>query len=335
MDAELTRFERDREDLVARLMALVGDDSRFVALWLQGSLADGSADPLSDVDAYIAVEDAAFPAVVRERRAIVAQLGEPLVYTDSVIPGLSAAHCIMAGPVKLDLFFEAASAAANAERPAVRVLVDKVGLGATLKSGWQPPVAAAAQKLAVVYGGIRQGATWPVRLLLRGQWSTFAMCELEVINDNLAMLLASQVDPRLLFKNRFSLPRLLPAAHRDLLDDLTQTLLVALAARDLPALQQAHLASTTRSCAREAPPLPRWACLTRSARRARRRCGRSTRATGRRPSRHSRPSPASLSPLRLRPGGTDPYLHYILISTLLKQHRGAGGDAGDRQPRAA
>jgi len=239
--ASAALFEARREDLVARLEDLIREDERLVALWLQGSLADGSADPLSDVDAYIAVEDAAFDEVYEGRREVVSRLGRVLAYADGNFRDAYAVHCLMDGPVKLDLFFEPVSRVAAPERPAVRVLVDKAGIGASLKTGWEPSREAAAQKVDLLLRMIRQGAAWPVRLLHRGQWSTLAMVELELVNDNLMQMMAAQVDPRYLFKNRFSVPRLLRPEQRERLDALTAEVLDALARRDTVALRDAHL----------------------------------------------------------------------------------------------
>src|SRR5215212_8483788 len=111
-------FERRREELIARLVALVRDDPRLVALWLQGSLADGTADPLSDVDAFIAVTDASFDEVCARRDALIARLGTVLAEMESMIPGLAGNHVLLEGPVKLDLFFEPVSRVGAAERAA-------------------------------------------------------------------------------------------------------------------------------------------------------------------------------------------------------------------------
>jgi hypothetical protein len=219
----------------------VREDPRLLAFWLQGSLADGTADPLSDVDAYLAIDDAAFDSVLSSRRDIVERLGTILAFMDTPLPGLHAVHCLLDGPVKLDLFFEPLSKALSAERPAVRMRVDKASIGPRLKTGWEPPVETAVRRLDALYRGIQQGAAWPIRLLERGQWGTFAMVELELINDNLAQVLAAQRDPRLLFKNRLSYPRLLPADQRDLIESLSAAVLSALAERDLSALQEIHL----------------------------------------------------------------------------------------------
>lgn len=234
-------FEEQREGLVQRLTALVQDDDRLVALWLQGSLADGTADPLSDVDAYIAVRDEDFDAVYGERVAIVEALGDILASMDATTPGLRAVHALLAGPVKLDLFFERASAAANPTRPAVRLLLDKDGVGGRLRTDWQPPVEATARLVKATIWGTRQGAAWPLRLLHRGQWSTLAMTELDLINGQLAQLMLVQADPSLRYRNPFTVHRHLRAEQQAELDTLTDAALAALSTRDLTALRDVHL----------------------------------------------------------------------------------------------
>lgn len=234
-------FEERRARLIEQLTALVREDDRLVALWLQGSLADGSADPLSDVDAYIAVRDDDFEAVYGERLAIVRALGDVLAAMDATAPGLRAVHALLAGPVKLDLFFERVSAVANLTRPAVRLLLDKDGVGGRLRTDWQPPVEATARLIGATILGTRQGAAWPLRLLHRGQWSTFAMTELDLINGQLAQLMLVRADPSLRYRNPFTVYRHLRPEQQAELDSLTDAALIALSAHDLAALRDVHL----------------------------------------------------------------------------------------------
>ncbi|HEY7294411.1 MAG TPA: nucleotidyltransferase domain-containing protein, partial [Dehalococcoidia bacterium] len=159
MPAPASPFEQRRDALVARLQQLAREDERIVALWLQGSLAAGTADALSDVDAYLAVADEHFDAVYGARRELAGSLGELLIGVDSLIPGLLALHCVIDGPVKLDLFFERASQAPEMHRPAVRMLVDKAELGSRLKSGWQPSAGRVGQRVLAVLSGTLQGGT--------------------------------------------------------------------------------------------------------------------------------------------------------------------------------
>lgn len=48
-------FESARDATLAALARHAQADPRIEALWLQGSLATGEADPFSDVDAYLPV----------------------------------------------------------------------------------------------------------------------------------------------------------------------------------------------------------------------------------------------------------------------------------------
>lgn len=233
-------FAQHREQLVSRLEALVCDDDRLLALWLQGSLADGTADDWSDVDAFVAVEDAAFDAVYAERLELVQRLAPLLISMEE--PAWRSVHCLLAGPVKLDLFFVAGAQVGLSERPAVHVLVDKVGIADQLRTGWTPSREEASERLERIFRGTFQGAAWPVRLVQRGQWTTLAATELQLVNDSLVTTMAVSVDWRLLFQNRLSVPRRLPAEQRALVESLGERVLQVMAAHDLRAALDTHLA---------------------------------------------------------------------------------------------
>src|SRR5580704_13824680 len=113
-------FEASRDATLAALNELAQTDPRIEALWLQGSLATGQADPFSDIDAYLAVRDAAFDELWGERRAFLERLGG----------------------VRLDLFFEKASTAPGMARPVAKPLVDKSGLALRFNLAWRPPAPA-------------------------------------------------------------------------------------------------------------------------------------------------------------------------------------------------
>jgi predicted nucleotidyltransferase len=239
-DASAT-FETRRNEVLTRLEDLVRKDTRLVALWLQGSLADGTADPLSDIDAFLAVEDAAFDAVYAARLEIVAGLGTILAWSDATTPGLRAVHCLLDGPVKLDLFFEPLSTVGDRARPAARVLLDKSDVGTRLRTDWRAPVPDIARIIEVIVRMTRQGAAWPVRLMHRGQWSTMAMMTLDLINAQIAQLMVVQSDPGNYYKNQFTLYRHLRPDQQLEIDTLTRDALSALDARDQPALRAVYL----------------------------------------------------------------------------------------------
>lgn len=234
-------FIAAREAALTRLRALVEEDTRIVALWLQGSLADGSADPLSDIDAYIAVADEHFDAVYAARQDVLRAIAPPLAWSNATTPGLTAVHALLEGPVKLDLFFERASRISAAKRPAAKVLVDKTGATAALDFSYEPPRALVRLVLDMMIRMQRQGALWPLRLLMRGQFATFAMMELDLVNRELALLMALQVDASLYHANPFSLARHLPRSHQEELETLTTDALAALSSKDLAAAKAVHL----------------------------------------------------------------------------------------------
>ncbi|HEY2710821.1 MAG TPA: nucleotidyltransferase domain-containing protein [Caulobacteraceae bacterium] len=234
-------FEIARAHLLDALTRFAEEDPRIVALWLQGSLASGQADPFSDIDAYLAVKDDAFESLWAARETVLERLGGTLAWSNATTPGLTAVHALMTGGARLDLFFEKALAAPNASRPFVKALVDKAGLSALLKTDWQAPAPMVARIVQTIIRMTRQGATWPLRVLGRGQWSTLAMMELDLINAQLAQLMAVCHDAANFYRNSFSLPAVLTEAERAELDDLTTRALEALAAEDSGALKQVHL----------------------------------------------------------------------------------------------
>ena len=234
-------FETARETTLDALIAFAGADPRIDALWLQGSLAAGGADPFSDVDAYLAIRDADYDAVWADRAGVLARIGGTLVWSDAVTPGLIAVHALTAGGVRLDLFFEKASNVRDAPRPAVKVLVDKAGVAGQLKLGWEPSATVVARIITTTIRMTCQGATWPLRVLGRGQWGTLAKIELELINVQIAQLMAVSHGAANFYKNPNALAQALTDEERAQLAGLTDATLTALAARDLTALKVAHL----------------------------------------------------------------------------------------------
>lgn len=233
-------FIAAREALIERLAETVRVDERLAAFWLQGSLADGSDDPWSDVDAFVAVRDGHFDTVFAERWELLERIVP--VITRNEVPALRMLNGVVAGPVKLDLLFEPVGEIGGRARQAVRVVVDKDGVTGGLRAGWKPPLERAAEMIDTMFRGTFQGALWPVRLVERGQWVMLVGTELQLVNDYLAAMMAVQIDPVLLFKNPFSRPRHLPAERQAELEALGMAAIAAGAARDVRALRDAHLA---------------------------------------------------------------------------------------------
>jgi len=230
-----------RDALIGRLVEIAKGDERIAGVWLQGSLARGDDDPYSDIDAFIAVDDAAFDAVHAEREALLGKLFRPFAWCDAAAPGVSAVHALSENGVKLDLFYETESSLERQKRPAVKLLFDRRGIAPRLLTGWEPPVPDIARILGTIIKMTRQGATWPMRLLHRGQWSTLAMMEMDLINTQIAQLMAVQADAGHFFKTPFSLYRLLTADQQAEIDRLTHRALFAVSHRDATALKEIHL----------------------------------------------------------------------------------------------
>jgi hypothetical protein len=223
------------EAVLERLTRLARDDDRVVAAWLQGSRADGSADPFSDIDFYVAVADDAYDGF--DKLAFIEQAAPVLVH--AALLGLNAAVCLLEGPVKLDFFVERASTAPAVERPAVRMVVDKTNLA--LKAGWEPDDNAVARQVDALVRMTLQGASWPVRLLRRGQWMTHAFSELTLIHSVIVPLLLVQHDRRVFQRNQMTRERLLSDSERGEVDRLARDVLAALAGH-LPAqAYRAHM----------------------------------------------------------------------------------------------
>jgi len=230
-----------REALLDRLIEVAKGDDRIRACWLQGSLARGDHDAYSDVDAYYAVDDAKFEDAWKERGAILAGIARPLAWSDATTPGLKAVHSLLESGLKLDLFFEPASKLEQQKRPAVYLLYDCGDCAPRLLDGWEAPVGTIAHIVSIIIKMTRQGATWPLRLLHRDQWSTLAMMELDLINAQVAQLMAIQNNPGHFYMNAFSYYRLLTPQQRAEIDRLTHRALFAVTHRDGIALKEVHL----------------------------------------------------------------------------------------------
>jgi len=239
MDVE--DIERERSNALDALILIAQQTPSIRGLWLQGSLACGESDPFSDIDAYLAIDDDAFEAMFSERESFLRRVGPILAWANATTPGLKCVHALLTGGVRLDLFFEPASRVSEQERPTAKVLVDKGDLATALRLGWRAPMDAIGRVVSVIIRMTRQGGTWPLRVIRRGQWSTFAMMELDLINAQVAQLMAVQIDPALFYQNTFSLSRRLRPDQRAELDALTDSILEGVARRDRAALLQTHL----------------------------------------------------------------------------------------------
>ena len=99
------------------------------------------------------------------------------------VMGVFGIGCLLEGPVKLDVFFERESTLASKQRIAVKRLWGAEEIFARLRIGDDLGDAAIARALEYTVLGFLQGATWPVRLLARGQHRTFLYGEILLIEN--------------------------------------------------------------------------------------------------------------------------------------------------------
>ena len=237
----LDPIEARHEAVLAKLIEAAEAEDRVVAAWLQGSRADGTADPFSDIDFYIAIKDEAFDSF--DRIEFIERAAHVLVHAE--LPGNLGVVCLLQGPVKLDLLVEEASAVGQINRPAAKMLVDKDDVESKLVTGWRPAREDVARGVDQLLRMTFQGSSWPVRLLRRGQWMTHAYSEIVLIHNVILPLMLAPNDARVFQRNPMTRERLLPPADREAIDALATEVLDALASRSLPKAYEAHIAIST------------------------------------------------------------------------------------------
>jgi len=206
-------FAVRRGELLERAVAIFSADARFPAGWLEGSLADGSADPYSDIDLHLCVVENAWDAVWNSRRSLIERIAPILASLD--IMGVFGVGCLMEGPVKLDVFFERESGLASRPRIAVKRLWGAAEIYERFEIGDDLGDAAIKHALEFNVLGFLQGATWPVRILARGQIETFLFNEILLVETAIMPLMLLETDRRAFHRNMFTRAKLLPFAQRD------------------------------------------------------------------------------------------------------------------------
>ncbi|MGC1679319.1 MAG: hypothetical protein WA740_17440 [Candidatus Binataceae bacterium] len=236
---ETVPFEVRRGELVARATEILSKDSRFVAGWLEGSLADGSADSYSDIDLYLCVDDQAWDEVWANRLPVIGRFAPILVPLD--IAGLFAVACLVEGPVKLDVFFERESVVGKHQRIKVKRLWGGERIFAQLRIGEDRGDSAIAAALRYNIFGFLQGATWPVRILARGQINTFLFNEILLVETAIIPLMLLEKDRRALHRNMFTRAKLISADEQALCARMVEQICAAVRADDRVAMREVHI----------------------------------------------------------------------------------------------
>ncbi len=232
-------FALRRSAIIERAVAILSNDERFPAGWLEGSLADRSADPYSDIDLHLCVADDAWDEVWRERLAVVGRIAPVLAALD--IMGIFGTGCLLEGPVKLDVFFEKESALAAPKRIAVKQLWGAPEICQRFTLGDDLGDAAIARALEYNVLGLLQGATWPVRILARGQIDTFLFSEILLVETAIVPLMLLETDRRAFHRNMFTRAKLLTAEQRAQCARLTDRIVAAVRGNDRAAMRDVHI----------------------------------------------------------------------------------------------
>jgi hypothetical protein len=239
-------FAARRDAIVERAVAILSADARFPAGWLEGSLADGSADPYSDIDLHLAVADAAWDEVWAARLGVIERIAPVLASLD--VPGVFGIGCLLEGPVKLDVFFERRSALAAHTRIAVKRLWGASEIFASFKLGEDLGDGAIAHALEYNVLGLLQGAAWPARILARGQLNTFLFGEILLVETAIVPLLLLEKDRRAFHRNMFTRAKLLAPDQAAECAALVDRIDTAVRAGDRAAMRDVHIEIFRRIC---------------------------------------------------------------------------------------
>jgi hypothetical protein len=239
-------FAVRRGELLDRAVAIFSSDPRFPAGWLEGSLADGSADAYSDIDLHLCVTENAWDEVWNTRLGVIERVAPILASLD--IMGVFGVGCLIEGPVKLDVFFERESGLASMPRVAVKRLWGAAEVFERLKIGDSLGDAAIKHALESNVLGFLQGATWPVRILARGQINTFLFNEILLVETAIVPLMLLETDRRAFHRNMFTRAKLLPPAQRDECARLVDRIETSVRNGDRIAMRDAHIEIFRKIC---------------------------------------------------------------------------------------
>ena len=239
-------FAVRRGELIDRAVEILSTDARFRAGWLEGSLADGSADAYSDIDLHLCVIENAWDEVWNGRRSEIERIAPILASLDII--GVFGVGCLIEGPVKLDVFFERQGGLASRPRIAVKRLWGAPEIYERFKIGDDLGDAAIKHALESNVLGFLQGATWPVRLLARGQIKTFLFCEILLVETGVVPLMLLETDRRAFHRNMFTRAKLLPADQREECSRLIDRIETSVRNGDRIAMRDLHIEIHQKIC---------------------------------------------------------------------------------------
>ena len=239
-------FAVRRGKLLDRAVEIFSADARLPAGWLEGSLADGSADPYSDIDLHLCVAEKSWDEVWNNRLREIERVAPILASLD--IFGVFGVGCLIEGPVKLDVFFEREGSLSGRPRIAVKQLWGASEIFESFKIGDDLGDAAIKFALETNVLGFLQGATWPVRLLARGQINTFLYCEILLVETAIVPLMLLEKDRRAFHRNMFTRAKLLAPDRREECAQLIDRIQTSVRKGDRVAMRDVHIEIHRRIC---------------------------------------------------------------------------------------
>ena len=96
--------------------------------------------------------------------------------------------------------------------------------------------------------GFLQGATWPVRILARGQINTFLYCEILLVETAIIPLMLLETDRRALHRNMFTRAKLIAPAQREECARLVERIETSVRNSDRIAMRDTHIEIHRRIC---------------------------------------------------------------------------------------
>jgi hypothetical protein len=239
-------FARRRGKLIDRAVAVLSADARFPAGWLEGSLADGSGDSYSDIDLHLCVVENAWDEVWNGRRGVIERVAPILACLD--VMGVFGVGCLIEGPVKVDVFFEREGGLASRPRIAVKQLWGAAEIYERFRIGDDLGDAAIRRALELNVLGFLQGATWPVRILARGQTNTFLFNEILLVETAIVPLMLLETDRRAFHRNMFTRAKLLRPERRDECARLVERIETSVRDADRDAMRDVHIEIFRKIC---------------------------------------------------------------------------------------
>ena len=132
---------RERSDLLKRIVESLTTERSVQAAWLSGSVSRGNDDALSDLDIHIAIDDQAIDQVIGNRKLYASRPARPTLLMDNYRNAPAGGAYLLAlykgefGPQHVDWFWQHASESHLPDDE--RILFDRVGLPSIQGDLWR------------------------------------------------------------------------------------------------------------------------------------------------------------------------------------------------------